>query len=102
MRRTSGQGSRRMTIDVAFERFPILTTQRLSLRQIEQRDAEDMFGMFADEETMRFYGQPYHSLEEVREYITLRLESYAERRDIRWGITRSDDARVIGSCGFHH
>lgn len=91
-----------MTIDVAFERFPILTTQRLSLRQIEQRDAEDMFGMLTDEETMRFYGQPYHSLEEVREYITLRQESYAERRDIRWSITRSDDDRVIGSCGFHH
>ena len=91
-----------MAIDAAFEHFPILKTQRLRLRAVDQRDADDLYAIFSDEETMRFYGQPYHSIEEVREYITLRQESYAERSDIRWCITRNDDDRAIGSCGFHH
>lgn len=91
-----------MAIDEAFTRFPVLTTQRLRLRQVEPRDAEDLYAMFSDEETMRFYGEAYQSLEEALAYIRLRQEDYAQRNAIRWGIMLHDDDRIIGSCGFHH
>lgn len=93
-----------MPIDDAFTTFPVLTTPRLRLRQVEMRDAEELYALYADEEAMRFYGEPYQSLEEVQAFISLRLDDYAQRRAIRWGITlrERDDDRVIGSCGFHH
>lgn len=92
-----------MTIDAAFSVFPTLTTKRLRLRQDEPRDAEDLFAMLSDEETMRFYGhETYQSLDEAQTYIRLRQEDYAQRKAIRWGIALHDDDRLIGSCGFHH
>lgn len=90
-----------MTIDATFATFPVLTTERLRLRQDEPGDAEDLYAMLSDEETTRYYGsEPYQSLDEAREYIRLRRDDYAERKAIRWGITLKDDNRFIGSCGF--
>lgn len=91
-----------MTIDATFAHFPTLTTERLRLRPIEPRDAEDLFLTYSDEETMRFYGQPYRSLDDALLLIEFRQADYEQRRGIRWGITRKDDDRIIGSCGFHH
>lgn len=89
-----------MTIDAAFSHFPALATQRLRLREVEPRDAEDLYAILSDEETMRYYGQVYQSLAETQAYVALRQDDYAQRRAIRWGITLKDDDRIIGSCGL--
>ena len=91
-----------MTIDATFTTFPTLTTERLRLRQVEPRDADDVYATLADEETMRYYGPIYPSLAAVQEYIAERQGDYARRDAIRWGITLKDDDTLIGSCGFHH
>lgn len=91
-----------MMIDAAFTMFPELTTQRLRLREVRPRDAEALYAIYSDEETMRYYGQSYQSLAEAEAYIVLRQDDYTQRREIRWGITFKDDDRIIGSCGFHH
>lgn len=51
---------------------------------------------------MRYYNEPFQSLAEAEAYIILRRDDYARQREIRWGIVRHDDDRIIGSCGFHH
>lgn len=91
-----------MTVDATFDHFPILTTERLRLRRVEPGDAEDLLTIYGDEETMRYYGQPYQTLDEVRAYIPLREADYEARRAVRWGIAHRDDDRIIGTCGFHH
>jgi ribosomal-protein-alanine N-acetyltransferase len=91
-----------MTIGATFTTFPTLTTQRLRLRQVEPRDAEDVYPTLADEETMRYYGPIYPSLAAVQDYIAERQGDYARRDAIRWGITLKDADTLIGSCGFHH
>lgn len=92
-----------MTIDVAFTRFPTLTTKRLLLRQIEMKDAQTLFAIFSDEEAMQFYGhEPHRSLEETCRSIEQTQTRYARREAIRWGITLKGEDRVIGSCSFHH
>jgi ribosomal-protein-alanine N-acetyltransferase len=91
-----------MTIDEAFATFPALTTQRLRLRKYESSDADDIYAMLSDEETMRYYSnEAFQSLAEVEAYIILRRDDFARRREIRWGIARHDDDRIIGSCGLH-
>lgn len=92
-----------MTIDTAFTHFPSLTTNRLQLRQIQSRDAEALFALFSDEETMRFYGhEPHRSLDETRASIEQAQARYTRREAIRWGITLRGKDQIIGSCSFHH
>src|SRR5690348_6971038 len=91
-----------MTRDAAFTDFPTLSTKRLRLREIRPEDAEAIFAIYSDEETMHYYNETFQSLAEAEAYIILRRDDYTQRREIRWGIARHDDDRIIGSCGLHH
>jgi len=51
---------------------------------------------------MRYYNETFQSFAEAETYIMLRRDDYVQRREIRWGITREDDDRIIVSCGLHH
>ena len=44
-----------MTIDAMFTHFPVLETERLLLRQIQQEDAEALFATFSDDEVNRAF-----------------------------------------------
>jgi ribosomal-protein-alanine N-acetyltransferase len=92
-----------MSIDTAFTRFPVLTTERLVLRQIQAEDAETLFAILSDPQVIEFYGSaPHHSLADTRELIQKIEERYARREALRWGITLQDDDRLLGTCSFHH
>ena len=43
-----------MSIEAAFTQFPALTTERLSLRQIQPADIEALFAIMSDEEVMQY------------------------------------------------
>jgi ribosomal-protein-alanine N-acetyltransferase len=91
-----------MTIDAAFTRFPVLTTERLHLRQIQPQDAEALFAILSDEEAMRYYGhEPQRSLDETHALIQQIQERYERREAIRWGLTFKGEDRLIGTCSFH-
>jgi ribosomal-protein-alanine N-acetyltransferase len=50
---------------------------------------------------MEYYGDPPHrSLDDSRDLIRRQQHWYAQQEGIRWGITRTGDETVIGSCGF--
>ncbi len=92
-----------MTIDAAFTHFPSLTTNRLLLRQIQPHDAEALFAILSDEESMEFYGhEPHQSLDETKDVIRQIEERYARKMALRWGITRQGEERLIGSCSLFH
>ncbi len=91
-----------MSIDAAFTDFPVLATPRLLLRHIEPTDAEALFEMFSDEETMKFNGHPrQQSLDNTYAWITEIQGRYDWREAIRWGVTLQGKDRVIGTCSFH-
>lgn len=91
-----------MTIDAAFTDFPVLTTKRLLLRQVQPQDAEALFATFSDAEAMQFYGhEPHQALADSVELIRRIQERYARQVSLHWGITQRGDDRVLGSCSFH-
>ena len=91
-----------MSIEDMFTNFPVLTTERLLLRQIQPADAEDLFATFSDELVMEFYGHlPHKTVDDSRELIRQQHVWYARHEGIRWGITLKGEDRVIGSCGFY-
>jgi ribosomal-protein-alanine N-acetyltransferase len=90
-----------MSIDAAFTHFPLLTTERLRLRQIVPADAEAFFAVKSDPQVMEFYGdEPHQSLEETRTLIQQLQELYTKREALFWAIALKDDDQLIGTCAF--
>lgn len=92
-----------MTIDMAFTHFPILTTERLRLRQLRADDAEALFAILSDPQVAEFYGhEPHHSLTDTQQLLEQTQLRYERREAIRWGITWRGEETLLGSCSFHH
>ncbi len=82
--------------------FPILETDRLILRELNNEDAEGIFACFSNEDVMRFYGQePLKEIEEAEKFIERFSRNFHEKRGIRWGIERKGTQEIIGTIGFN-
>jgi len=92
-----------MTIEAAFTHFPLLTTSRLLLRNIVPEDAEALFAIRSDEESMKYSGQDlYKSLAETISVIKMMEERYVHKRSLRWCIKLKGDDKLIGTCTLFH
>lgn len=82
--------------------FPRLETERLVLREIVPADAEDLFRIFSDEETMRYWScRPYASVDQARRLIEDMSEATRGGAGIHWAITLRGAERLIGKCGYN-
>ena len=81
--------------------FPVLSTDRLILRQITFSDASDFFAMRSNKEIMRYIPRPI--AKEVNDVISL-IESMnngiTNNELINWGIALKTDNKIIGSIGY--
>lgn len=85
-----------------FSSFPILTTERLCLRQLTHNDAGAMSVLFSSSEVLRFLNNdPVDSPEKAIGMIDWLNQQFDTRQGINWGITLLDDERFIGQCGLH-
>jgi len=82
--------------------FPLLRTDRLTLRRLEASDAVELFAIHSDRDAMQWFGvDPMSRLDQARELIeTFARWRTAPNPGTRWGIERNDDARLIGTCGL--
>src|SRR5437868_2276759 len=81
--------------------FPRLETERLVLREIAPSDAEDLYRIFSDEETMRYWScRPYESVDQAHRYIESMAEAVREEACINWAITLRDEDSLIGKCAY--
>ncbi len=85
-----------------FTTFPILTTERLILRQITPDDAAGMSAIFGDPLVLRYLNQrPLDTPEKGRELIDYLAGEYRQQVGVDWGITLPGDDRLIGMCGAY-
>jgi RimJ/RimL family protein N-acetyltransferase len=78
---------------------PVLSTDRLWLRELDEGDLDDLYEIIGDAETMRFYPRPF-SLEEARGWIEWSRRSYAENGFGLWAMVLKDTGEFIGDCGL--
>ncbi len=84
-----------------FDPFPVLSTERLTLRRIVDTDAEEFYRMRADKELMaRIDREPAKSLDEVKSLITQINASIMGNEAITWAIALKDTNAFIGTIGF--
>jgi len=88
--------------DTPVERFPSLTTSRLTLREIVPTDAASLLAIHGDREAMRWFGNdPITSLPEAEQLV--KTFAYWRKPPVlgtRWAIERDQDHRFIGTCGL--
>lgn len=82
--------------------FPELSTQRLRLREITAVDARGIYAIHGDPAVMRWFGNdPLPDVEAAQRLIEFFANCRRSATGIRWGIERTEDQTLIGTCGFY-
>lgn len=78
---------------------PRLKTPRLTLRPLAKRDADALFTMMGDDETMRFWDYPaFKDRETVADILEAQLDDVDEGKALYWAVAFTPDGDAIGSC----
>ncbi|MDR2274748.1 MAG: GNAT family N-acetyltransferase [Sphingobacterium sp.] len=84
--------------------FPILSSERLYLRPIQDSDATALFSYFSKEEVTLYFDLPtFQHINEAYALIKTWQDNFIKKEAIRWAICLKDNPdQLIGSCGFHN
>ena len=79
--------------------LPTLVSPRLSLRPVEARDASQLYGIFSDALTMRFWHQPpLRSQREMAAHLEADDREDQRGRRLQWGVTLTGSGQIVGLC----
>ncbi len=80
----------------------VLETERLLVRTWTYADAERLFEICSDAETMLHIGdrEPYESIEVAREFLNWAIPYQKKNGFCRWAVIEKSIGEIIGSCGF--
>nr|MBP9881376.1 GNAT family N-acetyltransferase [Chitinophagales bacterium] len=81
-----------------FKPFPILTTERLTLRQLSIIDEREIFILRSDREINKYLDrQLSNTIDDARNFINKINESIDKNDSLYWGITLRDKNILIGT-----
>ena len=81
-----------------FNPFPLITTERLVLRQVSSFDVNEIFFLRSDEEVLRYIQRkPAKNIEEAIQFIQLLNTALANNESINWAITIKNNPKLIGN-----
>ncbi len=76
-----------------------LATERLVLRPLEAQEADALFDMHSDAETMRYWSAPaWTDPAEARQAIERAWAAIRDGTSIRFGMFETEQPRLIGTC----
>lgn len=85
-----------------FSVFPVLTTDRLRLRQFTPADAPALMPIFGAPEMLRFLNQPpIDTAEKALGMLKWFEDVYTQQMGLQWAVTLHGQDAVIGTCGFY-
>jgi ribosomal-protein-alanine N-acetyltransferase len=85
-----------------FSSFPVLTTERLTLRKLLMADAEDVLVFRGDAYVQRYNSVPITTIREAEEQIIDAHAEYGRHEGIPWAVTYTGSDTVLGSFGLHN
>ena len=84
-----------------FKKIPTITTERLVLRRMLPKDAEDMYEYAQEPLTTRFLlWDPHVNIKFTQSYLKFIQTQYAAASFFDWAVTLADSGKMIGTCGF--
>ena len=88
-------------LEINFGAFPFLTTRRLELRQLELRDADELFKLRSDPRVMEFMDRPLMTSRDEAEKMIGKIQNAFETNEsITWAMSLKDHRELIGTIGF--
>jgi ribosomal-protein-alanine N-acetyltransferase len=89
-------------VNRSFTPFPILTAERLTLRQLSTEDGQDIFALRSDAEINKYLGrQASRTIEEAIHFINKINDSIKKNDSIYWAITLTNSNVFVGTiCLF--
>ena len=89
-------------LNTSFTPFPILTTERLTLRQLVIADERDIFTLRSDSEINKYLDrQVSNTIDDARNFIIKANENINKNDSLYWAITLSDKNILVGTiCLF--
>jgi [ribosomal protein S5]-alanine N-acetyltransferase len=84
-------------------KHPVLTTQRLTLRQPGMHDEQEIFALRTDPDIHQYLDRPIaDSIDDARTFIKRINEHTDKNNSLYWAITFSDHNRLVGTvCLFN-
>lgn len=90
-----------MNVDMLFAESPVFETERLLLRKLSTKDAEDYYTFASDPVvSVSTLWNRHESLEDTERYLQGVIEKYDRRQAYRWGIIYKPNHQLIGRTGF--
>ena len=87
---------------ISFNPFPVLKTERLTLRQLSIDDDKEIFLLRSDMEVNKYIDRdPCGSIEEARKFIQKITEFVDQNNGIYWAITLENNNLVGTICMFN-
>ena len=85
------------------EKFPVLNTRRLNLREFRPTDAQAVYDSFSQEVVAKYINRgPMQSIQEAQKLVEVRASLFGRGFGIRWAITLKENQNsMIGSCGYY-
>ncbi|GGI29348.1 GNAT family N-acetyltransferase [Pedobacter mendelii] len=89
--------------NINFAPFPILTSERLTLRQLEINDQQDIFALRTDTEINKYLDRvPSKTIEDAINFINKVNDSIEKNIAFYWAITLTDTKKFVGTiCIFN-
>jgi len=86
--------------ELELNRIPrLLDTRDLHLRPSNATDAQGMFAMLSDPESMKYWcDQPLKDIDAAIKVLNRDLESDAQGNSMCWAVTRKGEDKMIGKC----
>ncbi len=78
-----------------------MKTEKYYLKEIEQKDIQNIFSGLSDPEITQFYDVHFPTLEATQEQMDWYQNLKTTGTGIWWGIYGKDDQKFRGACGFN-
>lgn len=81
--------------------FPVLTSDRLTLRQLSIHDQQDIFALRSDPEINKFLDrQPAKTIEDALDFINKITDNIKDNNAIYWVVTLTETKVFVGTIGL--
>ncbi len=87
--------------DIFTEQFPVLSTERLHMRQIGPGDLIPVFKALSDQEVIKYYGGFCSNLTEAQIQIDWYNQIRVEETGMWWAISYKDAEILLGAIGLY-
>lgn len=87
---------------INFDPFPNLETSRLLLRRVDNDDANEIFALRSNAQTMKYIPRTLaKTTQDALDHIAMIDEKIINNEGINWGITLKNEPKLIGIIGHY-